>query len=228
MVTGYTNKRLEYAKLAIQNFKDQTYRDKYLIIINQSKKKLTTLSDKNILEVYVDNNDKTLGELRNISLQFVPPNAIWTTWDDDDWRHREFLERMYMVLTTKQVDFVLFSNRLEYNINTKFAFKTKMKSGTMCFFCKHDPNIRYEHINTSEDKIVKTYAYDNTKYFVFDNPFYIYLRLIHDDNTSIYVHDKKHTLNDTTNNKDYFEYSVTQKEKKYIDKIIYEYYKINV
>ena len=228
MVTGYSNKRLAYAKLAVQNFNEQTYQNKYLVIINQSKTKIVTSSYKHILEVYVNNDGKTLGELRNISLQFVPPNAIWTTWDDDDWRHKDFLSMMYKILITKKVEFLLFSNRLEYNMNTKFAFKTRMKSGTMFFFSKHDPNIQYEHVNTSEDRKVKNYAYKNMKIFVFNNPFYMYLRLIHDDNTSVYVYKNKDSIHDTTTNQDYFEYNTTQEEKEYIDKIMYEYYKINV
>ena len=48
-----------------------------------------------IKEYMVSKNNKTLGDLRNISLSHVPNGVIWTTWDDDDWRHETYLSVLY-------------------------------------------------------------------------------------------------------------------------------------
>ncbi len=226
MVTGYNDKRRDFARVSIQNFKEQTYKNKHLIILNQSKNKLIKNDEKeNILEMYIDNTDKTLGELRNISLQFVPPNAIWTTWDDDDWRHPIYISRMINEMRKRNTDFLMFTNRLEYNLNNQFAFRMSLQSGLMTFFSKYNQNIQYEHKSTSEDVKVKSYAINELKTHIYDNDAKMYIRLIHDNNTSVFVEPDKSDVKNTKNNKMYFENKLNKKEKSFIDNIISKYYK---
>jgi len=225
MVTGYNEKRRAFAKLSIQNFNEQTYKNKHLIILNQSKDKLIKNQKENILEMYIDNTNKTLGEIRNISLQFVPPNAIWTTWDDDDWRHPTYIQHMTNEIRKQNADFLMFTNRLEYNLNNRFAFKMSLKTGFMTFFSKHNSNIRYEHISTSEDEQVKQYAIKELKTYIYDNDARLYIRLIHTDNTSVFVQSNKNKVKNTKNNKMYFENQLNKKEKSFVDNIISKYYK---
>ena len=193
MVTGYNKERLSMARKSIQNFKQQTYKNKNLIILNQSKERLIKKESKDttVLEVLVDKEDKTLGELRNMSLQFVPPNAIWTTWDDDDYRSSNYIKKMVHIMNKNKAEFLMFQNRIEYNKTNNFSFKMTMKSGFMTFFSVHNPFLEYEHVSTSEDVKVKNYALKHMKTYIYDNDPKMYIRLIHDDNTSIYVHNKK-------------------------------------
>lgn len=225
MVTGYTDKRRGFAKVSIQNFKEQTYKNKHLIIINQSKHKLIEKEKKNILEMYIDNTNKSLGEIRNISLQFVPPNAIWTTWDDDDWRHPTYISHMINEMRNQNTEFLMFTNRFEYNLNNEFAFKMSLHSGFMTFFSKYNPEIQYDHKSTSEDVKVKTYAINELKTHVYNNDAKMYIRLIHDDNTSVFVEPDKSDVKNTKNNKMYFENKLNKNEKSFIDNIISKYYK---
>ena len=225
MVTGYNEKRREIAKVSIHNFKQQTYKNKHLVIMNQSTNKLIKNEEENVLEIYIDNTDKTLGEIRNMSLQFVPPNAIWTTWDDDDWRHPTYIHRMTTEIRKRNADFLMFTNRLEYNLNNNFAFKMSLQTGFMTFFSKYNPNIRYEHKSTSEDVMVKTYAINKLKTHIYDNDARMYIRLIHDDNTSVFVKSDKNGIKNTINNKLYFENKLNKKEKSFVDNIISKYYK---
>jgi hypothetical protein len=224
MITGQTDMRRSYAKISIKNFLEQSYANKNLIILNQSNVSLLSREHTNILEVYID-EPHSLGTLRNISLQFVPPNAIWTTWDDDDWRHTHYLTTMISIFDTKEIEFMMFQNRLEYNVRTKFMFRTKMKYGTMIFFAKQNPFLTYSDKDVLEDIELKQFALENLKYYIYNNDPKMYLRLIHQANTSVYVDPKKHKLKKNQNAKTYFEFDVSEVDSRYINNIISKEYK---
>lgn len=227
MVTGYSDKRRPFALRSVSNFLEQQYQNKHLIILNQSKSKLLKKNQTfdNILEFYVNNEDKTLGNLRNISLRFVPPNAIWTTWDDDDWRHPSYLSTLMKRMFDTKTDFLMLRNRIEYNLNNSFAYKSTLKTGFMTFFSKYDDNLRYDDVSTSEDANVKGYAIKNMRYATYDNDAKLYIRLVHSDNTSVYVDGKKRSVKNTSKNKVYFETELDKKERDFVDNIISKYYK---
>ena len=224
MVTGHNEKRYVFAKKSIENFNLQTYKNKKLIIINQNDKSLLSSEIENILEVFIDKENKSLGTMRNISLSFVPPNAYWTTWDDDDWRHPEYLAIMMKQILKNNVDFIMYQNRLEMNIKNRFCFKKKIKSGTMQFFAKHNPYLKYEDKNVLEDVNFKKFALINLKTYIYDNDPILYMRIIHDENTSSYVNNEKIQIRDTKHHKEYFENEVETEEEIYAEKILSTYY----
>lgn len=225
MVTGQNELRRSYAKISIKNFLLQTYANKNLIILNQSKASLLSKDYTNILEVFID-EPHSLGTLRNISLQFVPPNAIWTTWDDDDWRHTQYLTTMISIFNTKQdIEFMMFQNRLEYNMITKYMFRSKMKHGTMIFFAKQNPYLVFSDKDVLEDVELKQYALNNLKYYIYNNDPKMYLRLIHQSNTSIYVDPEKQKIKNNQNAKTYFEFEASEADSIYINNIISKEYK---
>jgi len=228
MITGYKEDRLPFARNSIQNFYSQSYQNKFLIIINQSKTKLIKQNTHRVLEMYVDSTNLTLGELRNMSLQFVPPNAIWTTWDDDDIRHHDYLSVMTTHLLRKNVECLFFINRIEYNLNSKFSFVMTLNSGFMTMFCKKRPDIQYEHVMTNEDVQVKQFIQKHLTYFIYNNPPNMYIRLTHGNNTSIYVNKHKKELTDTRKNRLYFERELLPDEHIYLRNIMFKYYKNNV
>lgn len=225
MITGKNPLRNTMAKISIRNFLAQSYKNKHLIILNQSEKTLLNQEYDNILEAFVDNDGKSLGTLRNMSLQFVPPNAIWTTWDDDDWRHPTYLAVLMEVMEKEKCEFLMFQNRLEYNLITKYMFQSRMKSGTMIFFAKQNPYLKYTNIDVLEDKELHEYAVNNLNVSVYDNAAFLYLRLIHNNNTSIYVNPDKKVVKNNDHSRNYFEYEISQKDKKYIRNIISTQYK---
>ena len=223
MITGKDAKRLKFASISIHNFSLQTYQNKYMIVLNQSKHKLINKPQENILEIHVDSDQKKLGELRNIALQLVPPNAYWTTWDDDDWRHPQYIQKNMDEIVRNRADLLMFQNRIEYNLVNRFMFRSRMIQGTMIFFAKTNPYLQYENTNTSEDKVVKEYALKNLKTYIYNNDPTMYVRMIHDDNTSVYVTKNRESIKNTLNNRQYFEYNISEEEKKYVDNIIYKY-----
>lgn len=222
MITAHIPQRIKYANISIKNFNKQNYPNKYLIIINQSNYNFKKQS--NILDVKVDNKNLTLGELRNISLEFVPPNAIWTTWDDDDWRREDYLLKLYNSLYFSNSNFLMFQNRLEYNKNNNFIWKIKLNDGLMTFFAYKNPYIKYSKLNTSEDKIVKHFANKHLKVKIINNDPKLYIRTVH-NNTSLYVNENKKSIKNTINNSNYFEFNASDSDIKYVNKILSLYYK---
>ena len=226
MITGHIKDRRKFALKSVENFLTQSYKNKHLIILNQDINTSLLKNDySNILEVKIDNTNKTLGELRNISLQLVPPNAIWTVWDDDDYRDPHYISTMVNQMYKTNSDFLMFQNRIEYNLNNDFTFKLTLKSGLMTFFAKYNPYLQYENVSTSEDKKMKSYALNNLKVYIFNNNPLLYVRAIHKNNTSVYVMHDKNNLKNTKNNKVYFENNLTKYEKELVNNIIYKYYK---
>ena len=57
----------------------------------------------------------TLGDLRNISLSYVPNNEIWTTWDDDDWRSSNYLSILCKMMTNNGAKFIIISASISRN-----------------------------------------------------------------------------------------------------------------
>jgi hypothetical protein len=64
--------------------------------------------------------------------------------------------------------------------------------------------------------VIKDYAIQNLNPYIYNNDAKMYIRLIHEDNTSVYVNNQKKTLKDTKNNKIYFESKLNQKELEYV------------
>jgi glycosyltransferase involved in cell wall biosynthesis len=92
MITGKNGDvRLDLAKAAITSFKQQTYQEKELVIVNTGP----TLSreifgDANIRELLLEplptGSRPTLGTLRNFGQDSATGDYIMQ-WDDDDWSH---------------------------------------------------------------------------------------------------------------------------------------------
>ena len=205
MVTGKDKCRIDFARKSVSNFLEQDYDNKVLVIINHSRDKVITsdTSDtlqrpSNIFEFYVDKdgNNLTLGELRNISLNMVPINAIWTTWDDDDVRSPTYISQLYSKMVENKSDVVVFTHRTEFNANNKFVWASNLKSGFPIVFAKADLRVQYTNLNSMEDlniisgfknlgKIVYTWA---------DNDISLYIRTVHSNNTSFYVQKEKDAI----------------------------------
>lgn len=223
MVTSNDSHRRPFCKASVRNFNEQTYAQKRLIILNLSDTSILSDSTDDILEVFVERNGLSLGELRNMSLELVPPNAWWTLWDDDDWRCSDYLARF--VEWSKGYDFLMIQNRIEYNTQTKFAYVLTLRTGLMSFFSKRHPLLRYEHVNTKEDVVVKETALRTLKTRIVDNPSEMYVRMVHGKNTSPYANAQKNSVRETQGHKVYFERELRKEERAYLRKILSTNYK---
>ena len=217
MVTGKGDNRIRFAKQSVLNFQRQSFANKYLIIINEGTEKVLDTNSSSMFEIQVRN--VSLGKMRNISLEFVPPNAIWTTWDDDDWRSDDYLRILYDELKrhpTKK--YLMFCNRIDHNMQTNFSYHVQLLSGTYIFFAFKDPMIQYADLPTKEDAVVKQYMIrngDKTHLFVNNDP-RIYVRFIHGSNTSTYVHKNKRAITNYASTSTYREHPLSDEQQKYV------------
>ena len=202
MVTGKDDARVALARGSVQNFIDQMYAAKRLVIVNHHPTQ-SVLQGKvldGVTEVRVDKAGKTLGDLRNVSMAYVQPGTLWTPWDDDDVRSLDYLALLFGRMATTGADVVLTTRRYEYNANTDFAWETKLPTGTWMFFAKYDAAYKYASLDTKEDNAVKDQMYALKKAIdMYDNDPRMYIRLVHSNNTSVAVDPAKQALgpNDT-------------------------------
>ena len=219
MITGKKD-REEFAKQSIINFKRQSYKHKFLIIVNHGNR-ITYDSENNIIEILIPK--KKLGTMRNMALDLVPPDAIWTTWDDDDWRSDDYLHTLFKALSTKR--YLMYRNRLDHNLNTNFTYTAHIPTGTYIFFCYKNPVMKYDELDTKEDAIIKKYILQRMdKTIIYDNDPSIYIRFIHKNNTSVYVNPYKENTYNHTNKAVYFETKATDEHIRYVNNIKKKYY----
>lgn len=220
MITGKNDERIRLSRESVKNFYTQTYENKHLVIINHHP----------TLDVIENNNDRvfefkvkkspnmTLGMLRNISLMFVPFNAYWIPWDDDDWRSQEYLSILHDELLKNEADALVFTKRYEFNVNTRFSWMIELRSGFPIVLCKNNPIIKYKNIDTMEDTdLIKDMKDIGYKVKVYDNSPGLYIRLVHTNNTSLYVNDnKENVIISRYKNANYVESDIDDDEKKYV------------
>jgi hypothetical protein len=233
MITGKTDQRIEYARHALQNFQEQTYPYKRLVILNHNTihrvlESTWTSWPQDVYEFMIDKDAEslTLGSLRNISLELVGHDDLWTVWDDDDWRSSSYLSTLYEAMSPLKGDVcVAFQNRMEYNVNTGFVWRSKLRSGFPHVLAKFDRRVRYLDKDTMEDLNLIT---DYAKYgrvVIIDNDPSMYIRLVHGTNTSSYVNPHKAGVGVpmSVGNANYVEFSVTNEEAHRAKQIMSQY-----
>ena len=219
MITGKNDSRQYFAELAIKNFKLQSYPNKKLVIINESEP--LNVHDDNIFEKVITSKQReslTLGDMRNMAFEYIPEDAIWTTWDDDDWRSNDYLQYLFDEL--KHFDYVFFTKRVEHNINTSFTWIMELKSGFVIMFGRKREFAKYDSKEYNEDIMLKKTISKHLKSNVIDNDPMIYIRFTHKDNTSTLVKRNKIDVKDTSSNKVYFESPANEMQTAYVEAIV--------
>ena len=224
MITGKDEDRYKFVDIAITNFKQQTHPDKHLLIINHGTKVLKT--DDDITQIMFDKKAFTLGDMRNFSLEMIPYGALWIIWDDDDWKHTRYLELLYKNMVEHKADVVFFKNRLDYNLNNKFAYRCKFDKGMPFVLSKKFETIQYLSKDSLEDiRLHNDYELFGKTIHIINNDPRWYIRTLHGKNTSLYVDQGKNSIVNYSSGSLYHEYEVTSEERAYADKIVQTYYK---
>lgn len=220
MITGKDYQRIEYAKKAVTNFMSQDYphdKRKLLIINHNMEYNVLETETEGIYEFKVnkEKNSLTLGDLRNIALQMVPINAYWTTWDDDDYRAPEYLSTLARAMDNMTI--VVITKRLEYNINNKLSWECTDPNGLVFFLAPFDNRVKYLSLESLEDKnILSDFASHGYKIKAISNNPNIYVRLVHQNNTSTFVDSNRNYL---YRGKTYYDKFTNQSQKDYINNI---------
>lgn len=226
MITGKDDARLEYASKSIKNFEEQTYPNKILLIMNHNSQKILTddiiNNHPDIFEYNFDISEFNLGTVRNIALSFVPEGNLWTTWDDDDYRFPSYLFLLYENIKKNNAMASTLSCRIDYNIRKDFAYIASRKDGFVTVLCKKNKNIKYLQKTTFEDIDLLEQIEKYGKLVVLKNEPYLYIRLIHDNNTSLYVDKDKDAVKKYSGL--YSETDIPNKIKPFLNNIIKNYY----
>lgn len=226
MITGKNEDRYKYVEIALRNFNMQTYSNKHLIIINHGQRSCIARTFTNVTEVMFDKTNFTLGDMRNYSLDLVPLNAIWTIWDDDDWRHPKYLEMLYQHMSSKKADALFFQNRLDINLRNGFVYRAKFEKGMPFVMAKKCELIQYLPKESLEDiRLHNDFELYEKKITVIANNPRWYIRTIHGNNTSLYVDNGKKEIVHYSPESLYHEFDATLGEKSYADKIIETYFR---
>ena len=242
MITGKDDKRILYSLHAITQFIRQDYNPKQLIILNhhpnlrvldaffipanQTRLGITPQENEKIkesvheIDVHKDTT-MTLGALRNMSLAFVPLYSYWCPWDDDDWRSPDYISTLFSHLRHNNADAVAFTKRYEYNMNTNLAWMMQLKSGFPIILCRHHPSVKYAEKDSMEDiGLLEQLRELGLVLKVYENDPRIYIRLVHENNTSLFVHPDKTNIRESrsilSENYNYGEHTITEQEKEYI------------
>ncbi len=224
MMTGKNEDRYKFVDIAVKNFNQQTYTNKFLVIINHGHRSLN-LSQDNIFEVMFDKRYLTLGDMRNYSIDLIPFDALWTIWDDDDWRHSKYLEILYKTLQKTKSDVVFIKNRLDFNMNNNFVYRCKFDKGMPFFLAKKTEVVRYLPKDSLEDiRLFNDFELNEKKIHLLDNDPRLYIRTLHITNTSLYVDNSKNSIIRYGPESKYHEYDAVEKEKQYATKIINTYF----
>lgn len=197
MVTGKSSRRLKWARASVRNFQEQTYSNKFLVIVNHGSQPVLASdiqTSSNMIEHRVSKTKgTTLGDLRNLTVSFVPMGALWTTWDDDDIRSPNYMEQIEMFMKSTGKRFCMIQNRIEYNVNTHKMWVSSFSTGFLWFTVRKssDPDEQYQYASkdTNEDGVIKEQILQKgpTYYALFNNDPMLYVRMIHEDNTSMFV-----------------------------------------
>lgn len=229
MVTGKDGFRNCIARASLYNFDIQTYSNKHMIIINHGRYRVGNRQQENLTEIVVDKGNMSLGDLRNLALSHVPPGILWTTWDDDDWRDPHYIEELIHARKVVGCDVLCLTRRCEHDLNTNFSWVSERRDGFVLFVAPRHTDIKYLQADTMEDvRILGDYkSLGMTVFPYIENDPALYIRVVHQNNTSQWVRPGKMSVRKATGSKDvYNEYPLGTEQQEVVRKIISWYYKL--
>jgi hypothetical protein len=193
MPTSGNPTRRRLAKLAIESFRQQSYANRRLLILNHGEVPFN-LPDENIAEAMVT-RPATLGELRNIAFEFITEGYV-TTWDDDDWHARPRMAYQLAQLQGYQKQAAILTSYTTLDLATGEAFVRSCKAfscggccGTIMFSAQEAA--RYTALDRKEDTLFALHFAAKQELHLAENSPLLYIRTCHSDNTS----GREHVMN---------------------------------
>lgn len=185
-----TRDRLNYVKMSIKCFQDQTYPAKELVVISEAddgvEEYVRMLEDSRIRFIRPSATCRTLGQLRNFSLDRARGVYV-CQWDDDDWYHPSRLSLQYNVLKEKKVKACLLGQWMLISpLTQQYGVSSFRKEGWEgSILARKDIMPRYPSLKRGEDKALMTRLRKRTRVEVITQPGYwlLYGYLIHQNNT---------------------------------------------
>jgi glycosyltransferase involved in cell wall biosynthesis len=189
MVTQ-NRERQPFVAMSIRSFLHQTYPQATLLIVNDGNP--VPIEHPRIKQLLIPYDPKqTLGDLRNIALDYCTSNLI-IQWDDDDWSHPDRITRQVQAYQSGWV--VLLKKQLRYDLTTRkcrFVSREQGIDGTILYPYS---NRRYPSLRKREDTVFLEYWRTNKLTTVLDNEKGLYVRLYTGLNTWSQEHIMSHGI----------------------------------
>jgi glycosyltransferase involved in cell wall biosynthesis len=138
-----TRNRTAHLRRVIENFQNQTYPNKELLVLFESDDHMTkqlSISGKavNIRWHEVPSTPKmSLGGLRNLSIELAA-GEYFCQWDDDDWYHRKRIEMQLNCLLESHKWACLLGYWLMYDSVVEKAYLSHMEAWGGTILCRKD------------------------------------------------------------------------------------------
>lgn len=175
---------LDIVSKAIESFYNQSYTNKELIIVidnNNPNKNYFNNIKKEDVKILIEDNEKTLGELRNVALNNMKGD-IFIQWDDDDIYSNERILYQYNNMFNQNKDGNLLvgnkilKNKITYNSDARIFQGSLMykKSKLKTFYPSirmHEDTALIENNNILEN-VSFSIGYDYYTYVIHNNNTY--------------------------------------------------------
>lgn len=155
-----TANRKKLLKRSLHSYKNQTYPNKELVIIDNGRDQIDDLladfSSDEVQYVRVKpSSDNILGDLRNISLEHATGKFL-TCWDDDDWFHPERIKTQVNILK-KGYDACCLTGNLFHIDSEEFLhhpYRGALPDGSPnSIMHRRNSEIRYPSLRRDEDTV---------------------------------------------------------------------------
>jgi len=206
MITGKDEAHEFLARKSMESFVHQAATRKVLVIVNDSPSYSLTgpVSDwlaavpnsalpeppACVIEIRVEPQRYTLGDLRNIGINAVPLGGVWVQWDDDDWHERQYMtsNAQQMLKSKKHALTIQSQYRYFFARNSSYAYKPSSSFGiegtVMVFKTPTVAPIQYRPQGKSEDSYyIMALLSAHIPTGTWDNPPWLYFRFYHGINT---------------------------------------------
>lgn len=197
-----TRNRVPHLKKCIKYFKEQTHKDKELIIVYYSSDKETESFLKENRNSFIDNNiyfykfveqeGLYLGAIRNFAISKSQGDWI-CIWDDDDYYDEKRIKNQLKFCLKEKIDactlrsILIYSNKYQ---ELKLTFERQEMGWEGSLLCKKNSMPKYVNKAKGEDTPVLERLYNEHKLLSYFDP-ELYVYIFHDQNVSGNVHKER-------------------------------------
>lgn len=189
MVTGGTDSRRLMGEYSLRSFLQQTYKNKYLIIVNHGNWEFEVPSESKsrVVQVRVPQS-LTVGRMRNLAFNYMHKDAFWMSWDDDDWRHPSLVALQVGSMLGLGLNGCSIRNQVKYQVGSNAAWMHSLPVGFFGFagaiMGRCSISERYPDTSSDEDSIFWREYIKNGMCIQIENPHHYYIRFLHGSNAS--------------------------------------------
>lgn len=185
-----TYNRREFVPQAVKYFREQDYRNRELIIVDDGGDPVAGLlpDDPQIKYIRLERRI-TVGAKRNLAIEHSAADII-LHWDDDDWQARHRIRYQVEHLLREDAEVCGLNKLLFFDLRTRQCWlyeylqrsKTWLAGGALCYRKSFWQNNRFANVNIGEDT---RFVWRNAIRNVCVLPdFTFYIAMIHPKNTS--------------------------------------------